>query len=105
MGVVGLASLLYLCISTAPKDVRIDLAWSCFDASKAVRGGSRSCYSSLLSMKLSVTIVVAVRYSSVTLDRNGRGIGWISLGRVSTRAIVRAKRYTVDLRATSHLST
>jgi hypothetical protein len=38
-------------------------------------------------------------------DRTERGIVEISLVRVSTRASVRAKRYTVDLRATSHLAT
>jgi hypothetical protein len=32
VGVVGIATLLY--VSTIPKDVRIDLAWSYFDASK-----------------------------------------------------------------------
>jgi hypothetical protein len=57
MEVVGIATLLY--DSIIPKEVRIDLAWSCFDASycpcKAVRSGSRSYYSSLLYMQLSVT--------------------------------------------------
>jgi hypothetical protein len=49
VGVVGFVTL--LCVSTVPKEVRIDLAWSCFDASncpcKAVRSGSRSYESSV----------------------------------------------------------
>jgi len=48
LGAVGYATL--LCISTLPKEVRIDLAWSWFDASncpcKTVRSRSRAATTS-----------------------------------------------------------
>jgi hypothetical protein len=79
----GLATLLYA--STAPKEVQIDLAWSCFDANKVRLQRGKNVKTSVSARGRGPRLVDLV-CPSVTVSKRAKGFfsQMLSIGRIPT---------------------